>query len=135
MSTYLPIYCFFCKIQLGTANRALQKWLINIYSVIEWFCFIHYTITGNRFFSVSEHKMMRLVWCQMLHIYLSKVHSQIQHCYSSHKISINSLHIQLKVTSNKIHTYSSMSKVYSAVHLVLQFQVLIPNSPFSIPNI
>ena len=42
-------------------------------------------------FTVSEHKTKILVAGQnMLHLYLSKVHSQIQQCYSSHKISINS---------------------------------------------
>ena len=39
---------------------------------------VHSNMTGSRFFNVLEHKTMRLVCCQMLHIYLSKVHSQIQ---------------------------------------------------------
>ena len=74
--------------------------------------------------SVPEHKTKILLFaCQNMLFIFIKVHSQNTQGYSSYKIVHNN---SFKVTSNKIHTCIQFNvQVQSAVHLVVQFQVLV----------
>ena len=45
-------------------------------SVTEW-NWVHSNTTETGSFTVLEHKTIKLVCCQILHMYLSKVHSQL----------------------------------------------------------
>ena len=59
--------------------------------------------TGS--FTVVEHKTKILVACQMLHIYLSRVHSQISVFTNVHTVTINinvTVHINKHLTVNLV---------------------------------
>ena len=87
ISTYLPIYCLFVCDTVRHSTSVIE-WHS---SVTEWFVFTpyyHWTATGS--FTVLEHKTKIPVCCQMLHTYLSKVHSQNTTMLQFIQISINS---------------------------------------------
>ena len=128
MSTYLCSLSIFCL-------KCVQNRVSHDTSVTEW-CFVHSTITGRQVLLLYLNTKLEVYVAYIHQSSFTNVHTVTTNVnfYSSYKISINSLHLQFKATSNKnIHTYSSMCIVMCI--LVLQFQV--PNTSFSffLPNI